>query len=119
MKNKNKDSENDQKSIQIDDSIICKYISGKFSIFTTCEEWIKQNHYEKNFRILSLPIPSKKEVLVHLKFYPFKPIKGDMMIDYEFTFERSTFSIFKSLWIFKLINKIAKQKIALFILYFI
>ena len=41
------------------------------------------------------------------------------MIDYEFTFERSTFSIFKFLWIFKLINKIAKQKIALFILYFI
>ena len=90
---KDKDSVNDQKSIQIDDSIISQYISGKFKIFTTCEEWIKQNHFEKNFRILSIQIPSKKEVLVHLKFYPFESKEGDMMIDYEFTFERSNIFI--------------------------
>ena len=75
-----------QESVQ--SSIISQNIHGKYSRTMQCEGWKEQSESEDDFTVVSLRIPSNKEVTVHLKFYPADQIYGNIMHDYEFMFER-------------------------------
>ena len=82
----------DSKVIDIQDSIkssvISQNIHGKYSRIMSWEEWNDQSVSEDDFTVVSLHIPSNKEVTVYLKFYPRESIDGSIMIDYKFRFER-------------------------------
>ena len=57
------------------------------------EKWNAETASEDDFTVVSLQIPSNKQVSVHLKFYPAKPINKSIMIDYNFKFERYEYII--------------------------
>ena len=85
---KQSESESENESIRVDHSVISQNIHGKYSRTMSWEEWDDQSISEDDFTVVSLHIPSNKEVTIHLKFYPAEPIKGRIMIDYEIMFER-------------------------------
>ena len=88
-------SKNKEKIKKPQSSIISRNIHGKYSRNMICEKWKAESSSEDDFTIVSLHIPSNKQVSVHLKFYPAKPINKSIMIDYNFKFERYEFSILK------------------------
>ena len=95
MKDKNDKSQKlknnkdiDAKSNKVEESIISKNIHGKYSRTMFWEEWKFESSSDDDFNIVSLQIPSIEQVAVHLKFYPAEPINGDIMIDYDFKFDR-------------------------------
>ena len=77
-----------QNHFQNNDSVISNNIHGKYSRIMKCGKWKKKSTSEDDFTVVSLHIPSNKEVTVHLKFYPAKPIDGAILINYDFKFER-------------------------------
>ena len=88
LKNKNDNVFYAQESNKVEESIISKNIQGKYSRTMFWEEWKFESTSEDDFIVLSLRIPSIKQVSVHLKFYPAEPINGDIMVDYDFMFDR-------------------------------
>ena len=81
-------AKNNKENIKFDSSIISQNIHGKYSRSMVCEAWKFTESSEDDFAVVSLQIPSCKEVNVHVKFYPAEPIDGSIMIDYDFKFER-------------------------------
>ena len=81
-------SQNTQERLPIDHSVISQNIHGKYSRIMFWDKWNEQSPSEDDFTVVSLHIPSNKEVTVHLKFYPAEPREGSIMIDYEVKFER-------------------------------
>ena len=85
---KEKSLKRTRESIKIEESIISKNIQGKYSKTMMCENWNDKSSSEDNFTVLSLQIPSIKQLMVHVKFYPAEPIDMNIMIDYDFMFDR-------------------------------
>ena len=81
-------AKNNKENIKFDSSIISQNIHGKYSRSMVCETWKFTESSEDDFTVVSLQIPSCREVNVHVKFYPAEPIDRSIMIDYDFKFER-------------------------------
>ena len=77
-----------QNRSKVEESIISKNIQGKYSRTMFWEEWKFESTSEDDFIVFSLRIPPIKQVSVHLKFYPAEPINGDIVVDYDFMFDR-------------------------------
>ena len=105
---KQSEPECENESIQVDHSVISQNIHGKYSRTMSWEKWNDQSVSEDDFTVVSLHIPSNKEVTVHLKFYPAEPRKESIMIEYKILFERYMLvrveSNFKIRW-FKINNQ--------------
>ena len=88
QKLKNNKAIDASKSNKVEESIISKNIHGKYSRTMFWEEWKFESSSDDDFTVVSLQIPSIEQAVVHLKFYPAEPINGDIMIDYDFKFDR-------------------------------
>ena len=75
-------------TIRLKDSIISQNIHGKYSRTMMCENWKEEETSKDDFTVVSLQIPSIKQLTVHVKFYPSEPIDNKVMIDYDFKFNR-------------------------------
>ena len=93
LKNKYKNIKNKENIRKPQSSIISRNIHGKYLRIMIWEKWNAETASEDDFTVVSLQIPSNKQVSVHLKFYPAKPINKSIMIDYNFKFERYEYII--------------------------
>ena len=80
--------ENTRESTKIEESIISQNIHGKYSRTMKCENWKDKSSSEDDFTVVSLQIPSIKQLMVHVKFYPAKLTNKNVVIDNLFIFER-------------------------------
>ena len=77
-----------KETTKVEESIISRNIHGKYSRTMMCENWKEKETSEDNFTVVSLQIPSINQLMVHLKFYPSEPIDDNVVVDFDFKFER-------------------------------
>ena len=77
-----------KETTKVEESIISRNIHGKYSRTMMCENWKEKETSEDDFTVVSLQIPSVKQLMVHLKLYPSEPIDNNVVVDFDFKFER-------------------------------